>query len=232
MDEAVYKLDAQSSGIVNVSPDGVVHTKDTLGRDLIIVSVCAYPVCLPRKSAYLWEIAFDLIRIVMYECVCPCVYVMFVGVFVVHVFFGFIQAKTVDQTLPIGIEVKNVQYILVTLLPDIKLKQAEHKIPRGMNFVFKISLHDNLGNEFSHNIEDVNGLRYELATKDVVDAQIGNNLTIAVSPRPSNLLSLSLPFSVCSVQFNSFLPFFNVLSEVHSKSTPQSKNLKLFACHI
>lgn len=50
-----------------------------------------------------------------------------------------------------------------------------------MNFVFKVSLHDNLGNEFSHNIEDVNGLRYDLATKDVVDAQIGNNLTIAVS---------------------------------------------------
>lgn len=158
---------------------------------------------------------------------------MFVIVFVVHVFFGFIQAKTVDQTLPIGIEVKNVQYILVTLLPDIKLKQAEHKIPRGMNFVFKISLHDNLGNEFSHNIEDVNGLRYELATKDVVDAQIGNNLTIAVSPRPTNLLSPSLPptpFAMCSSTV--FYLFFNVLSEVHSKSTPQSKNLKLFACHI
>lgn len=105
----------------------------------------------------------------MYVCICSCFVLL------------FIQAKTVDQTLPIGIEVKNVQYILVTLLPDIKLKQAEHKIPRGMNFVFKISLHDNLGNEFSHNIEDVNGLRYELATKDVVDAQIGNNLTIAVS---------------------------------------------------
>ncbi|KAH8416192.1 hypothetical protein KR222_010408, partial [Zaprionus bogoriensis] len=139
MDDAVYKLDAQSSGIVGVSPDGVVHTKDTLGRDLII-------------------------------------------------------AKTVDQTLPIGIEVKNVQYILVTLLPDIKLKQAEHKIPRGMNFVFKVSLHDNLGNEFSHNIEDVNGLRYDLATKDVVDAQIGNNLTIALNLQreTSNMIAISL----------------------------------------
>ncbi|EDW01493.1 nuclear pore membrane glycoprotein 210 [Drosophila grimshawi] len=139
MDDAVYKLDAQSSGIVSVTPDGVVHTKDTLGRDLII-------------------------------------------------------AKTVDQTLPIGIEVKNVQYILVTLQPDIKLKQLEHKIPRGMNFVFKVSLHDNLGNEFSHNIEDVNGLRYELATKDVVDAQIGNNLTIALNLQreTSNMIAISL----------------------------------------
>lgn len=139
MDDAVYKLDAQSSGIVSVSPDGVVHTKDTLGRDLII-------------------------------------------------------AKTVDQTLPIGIEVKNVKYILVTLQPDIKLKQLEHKIPRGMNFVFKVSLHDNLGNEFSHNIEDVNGLRYDLATKDVVDAQIGNNLTIALNLQreTSNMIAISL----------------------------------------
>lgn len=162
----------------------------------------------------------------MSVCVPVCVCAMFVIVFVVHVFFGFIQAKTVDQTLPIGIEVKNVQYILVTLLPDIKLKQAEHKIPRGMNFVFKISLHDNLGNEFSHNIEDVNGLRYELATKDVVDAQIGNNLTIAVSPRPSYpSLFLSCPFSNCSVQFNSFLPFFlmsfpkSTQSQRHSQKT-------------
>ncbi|XP_002004459.3 nuclear pore membrane glycoprotein 210 [Drosophila mojavensis] len=139
MDDAVYKLDGQSSGIVSVTPDGVVHTKDTLGRDLII-------------------------------------------------------AKTVDQTLPIGIEVKNVQYILVTLQPDIKLKQLEHKIPRGMNFVFKVSLHDNLGNEFSHNIEDVNGLRYDLATKDVVDAQIGNNLTIALNLQreTSNMIAISL----------------------------------------
>lgn len=98
MDDAVYKLDGQSSGIVNVSPDGVVHTKDTLGRDLIIVSVCAYPVCLPpphtlslcvcvlgvgcaQNRLTSGEIAFDLIRIVMYTCVCMYVYV--------HVLFCF-----------------------------------------------------------------------------------------------------------------------------------------------
>ncbi|XP_068145657.1 nuclear pore membrane glycoprotein 210 [Drosophila tropicalis] len=139
MDDAVYKLDGQSSGIVSVTPDGIVHTKDSLGRDLII-------------------------------------------------------AKTVDQTLLIGIEVKNVQYILVTLLPNIKLKKLEHKLPRGMNVAFKVSLHDNLGNEFSHYIEDVNGLRYDLATKDVVDAQIGNNLTIALNLQreTNNMIAISL----------------------------------------
>lgn len=155
-------------------------------------------------------------------CVCLCVFALFVCVFVVHVFSGFIQAKTVDQTLPIGIEVKNVQYILVTLLPDIKLKQAEHKIPRGMNFVFKISLHDNLGNEFSHNIEDVNGLRYELATKDVVDAQIGNNLTIAVSPRPSNPPSLLLSRPLLHLQCSSTVFYLFLMS--FSKSTQSQRH--------
>lgn len=67
-------------------------------------------------------------------------------------------------------------------MPPTKLKKVLPYIPRGMNLMFKVSLHDNLGNEFSYNVEDNgNGLRYELATKDVVDAQIGNNLTIAVS---------------------------------------------------
>ncbi|XP_033148997.1 nuclear pore membrane glycoprotein 210-like [Drosophila busckii] len=119
MDEAVYKLDAHSGGIVSVSPDGVVHTKDTLARDQIIA----------------------------------------------------------QKLLTISIEVKNVQFILVTLLPYIKLKQLKHKIQRGMNFVFKVSLHDNLGNDIAY----VNGLHYSLAAKHVVDAQIGNNLTIAAS---------------------------------------------------
>ena len=65
--------------------------------------------------------------------------------------------------------------------PTLKLKQIEEKLPRGMSFVLKVSLHDNLGNEFSHNIEEVNGLKYDLSHKDIVDVQIGNNLTIAVS---------------------------------------------------
>ncbi|BFF88831.1 nuclear pore membrane glycoprotein 210-like [Drosophila madeirensis] len=137
MGDAVYKLDEQSRGIVSVTPDGIVQTKDTLGRDLIV-------------------------------------------------------AKTVDQNLPIGIEVKNVQYILVSLLPHMKFKKLEHKIPRGMNFLFKVSLHDNLGNEFSHNIEDANGLRYDLATKDVVDVQIDNNLKIALQRETNNMISISL----------------------------------------
>nr|NP_001260714.1 glycoprotein 210 kDa, isoform B [Drosophila melanogaster]NP_610184.2 glycoprotein 210 kDa, isoform A [Drosophila melanogaster]A1Z6H7.1 RecName: Full=Nuclear pore membrane glycoprotein 210; Short=Nuclear pore protein gp210; AltName: Full=Glycoprotein 210 kDa; AltName: Full=Nuclear pore membrane glycoprotein gp188; AltName: Full=Nucleoporin Nup210; Short=Nup210; Flags: Precursor [Drosophila melanogaster]AOQ12760.1 Gp210-PA [synthetic construct]AAF57309.2 glycoprotein 210 kDa, isoform A [Drosop len=139
MDNVVYKLDDRSNGIVSVTPDGLVHTKDSLGRDLII-------------------------------------------------------ATTADQSLPIGIEVKNVQYILVTLMPILKLRELEHKIPRGMNFVFKVSLHDNLGNELSHNIEDFNGLRYELGNKDDVDVQIDNNLTFALNlmRETNNVIGISL----------------------------------------
>ncbi|XP_036332453.1 nuclear pore membrane glycoprotein 210 [Rhagoletis pomonella] len=106
-----------------------------------------------------------------------------------------IIAKTFEQSLPIGIEVKNIQYILTSLAyPTSRLKQTEAKIPRGMNFVLKISLHDNLGNEFSHNIDDVNGLKYDLSRKDIVDVQIGNNLTIGINlPREANnMIAISL----------------------------------------
>ena len=75
----------------------------------------------------------------------------------------------------------------------MKLKQTEEKIPRGMNMVLKVSLHDNLGNEFSHNIEDVNGIKYDLSHKDMLDIQIGNNLTVAVSNFQLNLMVRQLP---------------------------------------
>ncbi|EDW49535.1 GM16521 [Drosophila sechellia] len=82
----------------------------------------------------------------------------------------------------------------ITLMPILKLRELEHKIPRGMNFVFKVSLHDNLGNELSHNIEDFNGLRYELGNKDDVDVQIDNNLTFALNlmRETNNVIAISL----------------------------------------
>ncbi|KAI9583399.1 hypothetical protein GQX74_005147 [Glossina fuscipes] len=106
-----------------------------------------------------------------------------------------IIAKTFDQSLAIDVEVKNVQYILASLdYPTIKLKQPAKNLPSGLNFVLKISLHDNLGNEFSHNVEDVTGLKYDISHKDIVDVQIGNNLTVAVNlPRETNnMIAISL----------------------------------------
>lgn len=110
-------------------------------------------------------------------------------------------------------EVKNIQYILATLLyPSVKLRQIEQKIPSGMNMILKISLHDNLGNEFSHNIEDVNGIKYELSHKDVVDVQIGNNLTVSVStlyfPNIYIEMFLILYSSVSSFPENCFPLYF------------------------
>lgn len=86
-----------------------------------------------------------------------------------------------DQTLAIPVEVKNIHYILATMnSPNIKLKHAETKIPRGMNIILKITLHDNLGNEFSHNLEDVNTLKHKLSRKEMADIHVGGNFTIGV----------------------------------------------------
>lgn len=38
LDDVSYKLDADASGIVTVSSDGIVKSKDSSGRDMIIVS--------------------------------------------------------------------------------------------------------------------------------------------------------------------------------------------------
>lgn len=88
-----------------------------------------------------------------------------------------------DQTLPIPVEVKNIHYILASLgaAGGVKLKYPESRIPRGMNIILKITLHDNLGNEFSHNLEDINTLRHKLSRKEMADIHIGGNFTIGVS---------------------------------------------------
>lgn len=90
-----------------------------------------------------------------------------------------------DQTLPIPVEVKNIHYIMASLDSSsgsvVKLKHPESRIPRGMNIILKVTLHDNLGNEFSHNLEDINTLRPKLSHKEMADIHIGGNFTIGVS---------------------------------------------------
>lgn len=164
LEDVLYRLSSDSNSIVKVTPDGIVRTQETLGRDLVIV-----------RTQYNTKIGKHIFINYLLCFLCS------------------IKAKTFDQTLAIGIEVKNVQYILASLeYPTLKMKQTEEKIPRGMNFVLKVSLHDNLGNEFSHNIEDVNGLKYDLSHKDIVDVQIGNNLTVAVSNKYKNKYTSSV----------------------------------------
>lgn len=70
LDDVIYKLDSDSTGIVKVSGDGVVRTQDVLGRDLIIVSVLGllFPMqygntnfnslhCRPKPSSKLYQLA-------------------------------------------------------------------------------------------------------------------------------------------------------------------------------
>ncbi|XP_054736969.1 nuclear pore membrane glycoprotein 210 [Anastrepha obliqua] len=135
-----------------------------------------------------------------------------------------IIAKTFEQTLPVGIEVKNIQYILASLAyPTSRLKQSESNIPRGMNFVLKISLHDNLGNEFSHNIDDVNGLKYDLSRKDIVDIQLGNNLTIGINllRETNNMIAISLRDTTGVKHAEDYIK----LSVVDSKNTFPTKTI-------
>lgn len=95
--------------------------------------------------------------------------------------FNLPQASSLDQTLSLPIEVKNIHYVLATLdAPSVKFKHTEKKIPRGMNIFLKVTLHDNLGNEFSHNFEDINTLKHKLSSKEIADIHIGGNFTIGV----------------------------------------------------
>lgn len=49
-----------------------------------------------------------------------------------------------------------------------------------MSVVLKVSLHDNLGNEFSHSLQDVTSLGYKLSQKDDIQVNFGANFTVAV----------------------------------------------------
>uniref|UniRef100_A0A1B0DJU9 Nuclear pore membrane glycoprotein 210 n=1 Tax=Phlebotomus papatasi TaxID=29031 RepID=A0A1B0DJU9_PHLPP len=107
---------------------------------------------------------------------------------------SLIVATADDQSLSIPIEVKPIHYVLVSLHPvNLKLRNVESKIPQGLNVRLKVSLHDNLGNEFSHNF-DPGSLQWKLALRDLVDVHSGDNFTLDLSlPREtSNVLAIGL----------------------------------------
>lgn len=110
----------------------------------------------------------------------------------------FPQASSLDQTLSLPIEVKNIHYVLATLdAPSVKFKNTQQKFPCGMNIFLKITLHDNLGNKFAHNFEYENTLKHKLSSKEIADIHIGGNFTIGV--RKTNLFfcfSLSFDFLI------------------------------------
>lgn len=105
------------------------------------------------------------------------------------------QATSEDQTLSIPIEVKNIHYVLATLhTPSIKLKQVEKRIPSGMNIVLKVSLHDNMGNEFLTDLQETSALTFKLSQKEQIAVKFGNNKTVALNlPRETaTMLSIAL----------------------------------------
>ncbi|XP_055603994.1 nuclear pore membrane glycoprotein 210-like [Uranotaenia lowii] len=105
-----------------------------------------------------------------------------------------IAASSFDQSLTIPIEVKNIHYILTTLESAVALKQSESFIPQGIGLKLRVSLHDNLGNEFSHGIEDVSALKHKLSRKGNVLINTGTNYSIGLDliRETSDMLQISL----------------------------------------
>ncbi|XP_049546523.1 nuclear pore membrane glycoprotein 210 [Anopheles darlingi] len=90
-------------------------------------------------------------------------------------------ASSQEQSLTIPLEVKHVQYVMATLQPGtVKLRQVAHSIPQGFALSLKVSLHDNLGNEFSHGVEDVATLRHRLSKRGNVLINTGTDYSVAL----------------------------------------------------
>nr|XP_040219055.2 nuclear pore membrane glycoprotein 210 [Anopheles coluzzii] len=92
-----------------------------------------------------------------------------------------VVASSQDQSLTIPLEVKQVHYIMASLQPGMaKLKRIESSIPQGLSLSLKVSLHDSLGNEFSHGLEDVSVLKHKLSKRGNVLISTGSNYSVAV----------------------------------------------------
>lgn len=96
-----------------------------------------------------------------------------------------------DQKLDIPVEVKSVNYIMATVQPNGNLKGVRSSLPRDLSFVISVSLHDNLGNVFSHSFEDI---KWKLSNKNTVEVRATDNFTISIGllRESSNLLAISL----------------------------------------
>lgn len=106
-----------------------------------------------------------------------------------------VVASSFDQSLTIPIEVKNIHYILTSLEPsNVKLKQPESVIPQGISLKLKVSMHDNLGNEFSHGIEEINTLKHKMSRKGNVLISTGANFSVGLNliRETSDMLLISL----------------------------------------
>lgn len=94
-----------------------------------------------------------------------------------------------------------------------------------MSVILKVSLHDNLGNEFSHGLQDTSIVLPKLAVQEGIDVNLGNNFTVALSlPREtSNMLSISLKDAL-NVKYNEDFVKLSV-----SKTTTKFPTKKIFS---
>lgn len=102
---------------------------------------------------------------------------------------SLVVASCNDQKLDIPVDVKTVHYIMATVVPSVQMKGVEKHLQRDLNFILSLSLHDNLGNEFSHNFEDV---KWKSSDKNSVEVRAGDNFTVSVRllRESSNVLAI------------------------------------------
>lgn len=105
---------------------------------------------------------------------------------------SLVVATSNDQKLDIPIDVKVINYVMVTIVPSAQMKGLGSYLPGNLNFHMKVSLHDNLGNDFSHSFED--NVKWTLSNQNYVEVRAGSNLTVAVRilQQSSSVLAVSL----------------------------------------
>lgn len=97
-----------------------------------------------------------------------------------------------NQKLDIPVEVKKIHYVMASAVTsDVRMKGTMTQLPSDLNFDLTISLHDNLGNKFSHSLEEIN---WKLSNRNTVEIHNGANFTLNLKllRKGSNMLAIAL----------------------------------------
>lgn len=107
---------------------------------------------------------------------------------------SLVVATNNDQKLDIPVEVKNINYIMASIVPNVQMKSLEHHLPRDLTFFISVSIHDNLGNKFSHGSEEI---KWKLSSQNAIEVRTGDNFTLSIGllHEGSNVLALGLRHS-------------------------------------
>lgn len=100
------------------------------------------------------------------------------------------SASSVQQ-LDIPIEVKNIHYIMASVVSNVQTRGLERQLPKDLNFLMTISLHDNLGNVFSHTLEEIKWQSSNQAAVEIIPAE-NFTLNLRLLRDGSNMLAISV----------------------------------------